>query len=118
MCRRTWRHWQRRWGQRKRKTECPTRTDCPRVAIGLPFLIRHLAMARRMHSSPRERTMNNPLRLTLSVMITSMGAFAGSVSLDLKALNPSTPVRVVIQFIGTPSTGALAAIKADGGVLY
>ena len=62
--------------------------------------------------------MNNPLRLTFSLIIGSACAFAGSLSPDLKALPPSTPVRVLIQFNGTPSTGTLNAIKADGGVQY
>src|SRR4051794_20742761 len=77
-----------------------------------------LAMARRMHRLSRERTMNKPLQLTLSLSIASMCAFAGSVSSDLKALPPSTPVRVMIQFNGTPSNGTLNAIKAEGAVQY
>src|SRR4051812_49739784 len=58
-----------------------------------------------------------PLRLTLSLLIATAWAFAGSVSSDLKALPPSTPVRVLIQFTETPSTGTLKSLRANGAVL-
>src|SRR3954451_7561729 len=62
--------------------------------------------------------MNKPFQLPLALIVTTACASAGSMSPDLKALPPSTPVRVLVQFNGAPSNGVLNAVKADGAVLY
>jgi serine protease AprX len=61
--------------------------------------------------------MKNSLRLTLSLLVTTLGAFAGSVSPDLRALNPSTSVRVLIQFNSPPSADTEKAVKGGGATL-
>src|SRR5690349_17835464 len=54
------------------------------------------------------------LRLSLSLLLTSLCAFAGTVSPDFKVTNPSTPVRVVVQFDKSPALTLLAAMGTSG----
>src|SRR4051794_4133917 len=60
--------------------------------------------------------MNKPLRIVSSLMIATGCALAGSVSADFKVTNPSTPVRVLVQFDSAPAVALMTQLGWSGAV--